>query len=367
MSIEGHPSAKRRYVTLDAMRGVAAIAVVMRHFGHAFHGWEPDSYLAVDLFFILSGFVLALNYDALFASGMTAVSFIRLRAIRLLPFALIGASLGLLSQLIASPTRLDPFQSVISAILTAIAAPTPPFVAPGILFPLNTVFWSLFFELWVANVIFAVFWRWIRGPCLWALIVLGAVGLLIGQRQFHVLDIGWGWDNVWAGFPRVIFSFFAGVAIQRFHMRHSLREIIPSWVCLVFLISVLLFPFQGNIGNLIKLGVIFFIFPASVYFGTGAAEKKSGIGKLLGDVSYGVYTLHIPILAVLAWAMSDSTHKTRALNAFEFFALEGVFVAVILALAFILDTRVDRPLRRRLLAWTKGMGNAPLVKVGQRL
>ncbi len=76
MSIEGQPFAKRRYVTLDAMRGVAAIAVVMRHFGHAFQGWEPDSYLAVNQFFILSGFVLALNYDAPFASGMTAGVFV---------------------------------------------------------------------------------------------------------------------------------------------------------------------------------------------------------------------------------------------------------------------------------------------------
>ena len=52
-----------RFITLDALRGVAALMVVFYHAGRMFNAWPPRfGYLAVDLFFILSGFVLLLGY-----------------------------------------------------------------------------------------------------------------------------------------------------------------------------------------------------------------------------------------------------------------------------------------------------------------
>jgi peptidoglycan/LPS O-acetylase OafA/YrhL len=47
-----------RFETLDALRGVAAIFVLIHHFPDFFGGWRPplaDS--MVDFFFVLSGFV----------------------------------------------------------------------------------------------------------------------------------------------------------------------------------------------------------------------------------------------------------------------------------------------------------------------
>ena len=50
-----------RFDTLDLLRGVAATAVVTLHFSNIFGTPEllPHAYLAVDLFFVLSGFVIA--------------------------------------------------------------------------------------------------------------------------------------------------------------------------------------------------------------------------------------------------------------------------------------------------------------------
>jgi peptidoglycan/LPS O-acetylase OafA/YrhL len=347
---------KRRFIALDSMRGVAAIAVVVRHFGQTFHRWEPNSYLAVDLFFVLSGFVLALNYDSRFSSGMTAMTFMRLRATRLLPFAIIGAMLGLASQFVSAPTSLSTFQSFASAMLTAAALPTPPLANPRILFPLNTAFWSLFFELWVANLVFALFWRWLRGPTLWLVIVAGAVGVLISERHFHTMDIGWSWSNVYGGFPRVGFSFFSGVAIQRLDIARSSRRQIPSWVCLVVLVAALCLPLQGAAANLTDLAFVLFLFPGLVYFGATAVEKNRRIGTILGDVSYGIYTIHVPLLVLLALIFRPFATLWTSMTSPTFFALETLFIVAMVGLAFVLDAKVDRPVRKLLLTWTDDLG-----------
>lgn len=67
-----------RYVTLDALRGVAALLVVWYHYNLNIGGLGLRfGYLAVDLFFILSGFVLAKSYDPRFQAGRTSLGFSR--------------------------------------------------------------------------------------------------------------------------------------------------------------------------------------------------------------------------------------------------------------------------------------------------
>lgn len=68
--------------TLDAMRGVAAFAVAAFHAGLLTNN-PQGPYLAVDFFFVLSGFVIAHAHDARLASEMTAKEFIDRRLLRL--------------------------------------------------------------------------------------------------------------------------------------------------------------------------------------------------------------------------------------------------------------------------------------------
>ena len=93
-----------RYRTLDALRGVAALFVVARHCGP----WVPQfSYLGVDMFFVLSGFVLAKANDRRFAAGMSGWEFLSRRVKRLYPLYALGLALGLISMLAPNPTRLS--------------------------------------------------------------------------------------------------------------------------------------------------------------------------------------------------------------------------------------------------------------------
>ena len=84
----------RVFHTLDALRGIAAIGVLVFHMGPIFTPIAaPGGYLAVDLFFMMSGVVLSHAYEARFRAGMGTLDFMRARLIRLYPLYLAGALL----------------------------------------------------------------------------------------------------------------------------------------------------------------------------------------------------------------------------------------------------------------------------------
>ena len=178
--------ATRRFLTLDALRGVGAIAVMGGHAGIILNAYMPPfMYLAVDMFFVLSGFVLAHAYDGKFADGMSVPSFLRARIARLYPVYLIGLVLGLVSVAFANIHALSPGRALLSFFFGIFALPSPPMGALGALFPLNGPFWSLFFEFWVANLIFALFWRQLQGRLLWAMILGSASVLAFSWAAFR--------------------------------------------------------------------------------------------------------------------------------------------------------------------------------------
>jgi peptidoglycan/LPS O-acetylase OafA/YrhL len=89
-------------VTLDGLRGVAAVCIVVlhcyRYFGDMM--WSSAA-LAVDLFFVLSGFVLSSAYDGRFAGGMSWRGFIKARCVRLYPLYLLGFLLGTSAEILS--------------------------------------------------------------------------------------------------------------------------------------------------------------------------------------------------------------------------------------------------------------------------
>ena len=73
-------AAKPRYELLDGLRGVAAVLVIWYHFFEGFATSPTDQmmnhgYLAVDFFYVLSGFVIGYAYDGRWAKGMTTGRF----------------------------------------------------------------------------------------------------------------------------------------------------------------------------------------------------------------------------------------------------------------------------------------------------
>ena len=92
---------KAHYALLDGLRGVAALLVIVYHIfeGYAFAGGGlietfNHGYLAVDFFFILSGFVIGYAYDDRWGQNLTMKDFFKRRLIRLHPMVILGAVLG---------------------------------------------------------------------------------------------------------------------------------------------------------------------------------------------------------------------------------------------------------------------------------
>ncbi len=324
------------------MRGLAAVAVVLRHFGQQFQEWEPAlSYLSVDLFFALSGFVLSANYDQKLSSVMSPWSFLRLRGIRLFPLSALGAAFGLIAAMaISSDFTANRY---IGAILSGFAIPWP-LTGSRLLFPTNTAFWTLFFELWIANLSFAFLWRFLKNWILYALIACSGLALVICERHFHYLDIGWQWDQFGGGLARLLFSFYAGVAIHRIHLKWPSPIRVPAPVILVILTAVLFAPLPGRLlqaGSLIAaLGIL----PILLYFSAAAEDPHIKFSAFLGDVSYALYTIHIPLIILFAWVLRECgvTH----LGGLSFFIVEVAFVPSVIILAALIDIIYDRPVRR---------------------
>ncbi|MDE7442882.1 MAG: acyltransferase, partial [Muribaculaceae bacterium] len=97
------PVSKPRYELLDALRGVAALIVIWYHVFEGFASSPVDQYfnhgyLAVDFFFMLSGFVIGYAYDDRWQQGgMTLGKFVKRRLIRLHPMVIVGVLLGAVS------------------------------------------------------------------------------------------------------------------------------------------------------------------------------------------------------------------------------------------------------------------------------
>src|ERR1700733_8880100 len=86
---------RRAYNTLDGMRAIGAFLVVTRHVPEFFGGFRaPESFLAVDLFYLVSGFVVAHAYGERLKAGGFVWGFFKTRVIRLYPLYIVGIALG---------------------------------------------------------------------------------------------------------------------------------------------------------------------------------------------------------------------------------------------------------------------------------
>ena len=100
--VEPRAAAERTFHTLDALRGIAAMAVVLFHCSYFYGLPQPvEGQIAVDLFFVMSGFIIAYRYDARFAAGLGTLAFAKQRLIRLYPLFILGSLIGALPALIA--------------------------------------------------------------------------------------------------------------------------------------------------------------------------------------------------------------------------------------------------------------------------
>ncbi|MHC0440383.1 acyltransferase family protein [Flavobacterium sp. 3-210] len=359
---------KKHYEILDGLRGVAAILVVTFHIFETFNGGNRfkqiinHGYLAVDFFFLLSGFVVAYAYDDRWGK-MTQWEFYKRRLIRLQPMVIMGMIIGAIFYYFQTSDILFPMianMEVWKLILTMVIGftllPIPPSLEIrgwGEMHPLDGPAWSLFFE-YIANILYALIFRKFSKKVLSFFVVIFA-GLLINYLVFGPKgDVIGGWslnlEQMNIGFTRLLYPFFAGMLLCRLGKLIHLKG--AFWICSILITIVLALPRFGDENSLWMNGLyesfcIILVFPLIVAIGAGGQIKSdfsAKICKLLGDISYPIYITHYPLIYwYTAWVVNNKVSLEDGL-------LPGIALLVAsIVLAFVCLKLYDEPVRNWLV------------------
>ncbi len=310
----------------------------------------PQSvYAAVDLFFLISGFVIAAAYDEARIARIGVGGFIRARLIRLYPTFLLGM-LILPAYFAWVAVRDGAWLAEPGALLRSLAAglvflpshlPSAEVWEQEALFPLDMPAWSLMFELAV-NLAYVLLLPWLSRFVLVFIVIGSGLILMSSQIPLNGLDLGWSWPTLPWGFPRVTFSFFLGVLVARSRIP---RPAIPAILVLAAIPALFWVP--GWLAILIG-------FPLVLVAATRPGQGPSRIMAALGALSYPLYAIHYPLLhwtrpLFTAWEVPDPW-------------LAPANLAVILACAILALKLWDAPMRRWLARrWGTGGAGAPPI------
>ena len=341
------PISRQRYEFLDGMRGVAALYVLLFHIGTRFldqyiveHG-----YLAVDFFFILSGFVLTDAYQQKLETSLSFTAFVKVRLLRLLPMSILGVLVGaayLLMRWVVEPGRSDPLPAVLAAVAVNLLLLPKLWLARstgGELFPNNGALWSLFAEVAV-NLVWALTLK--RVPLVLGALIWAASGSLLFVLALHhgSLDLGWSLATISGGLCRATFGFLTGVALYRLRGAIGLQGAWTPWAALALLSLSLCMPIRSIWWD---LACIYLFLPASLALSVNAdAAFKFPGRRQLGEISYPLYAIHLPILMWLSGAQKQWLPHAPVTAAVIPIAIG------IVGLAYLVQRFYDEPLRQGL-------------------
>ncbi|WP_374412636.1 acyltransferase family protein [Novosphingobium colocasiae] len=351
------PIAPGRYVTLDGMRGLAALAVALFHFDFI---RAPHGYVAVDFFFALSGFVLWQAYHDRWRGGHGTVAFMRQRVVRLYPLFLLGMVLctcvafgriALGDDGVPSPSRI-----LYSLPTNLLMLPSP---VTHALFPINLPAWTLFFELVASLLMVLVMFRLPRlGLVLiCALSAWIMVPVVIAHKSANIGALWREWDVALA---RTMFSFSLGALIARLP-RPAERP--AGWVGALLLLAIayalgLFVGFGLGVSIPVKtpeiaqydLLCILVLWPVLLFLGSrfecpAALERPA---HFLGEVSFALYAVHWALIEPFRW-FKDQAGWNPLLCAV-------LYIVMALAVSWMAVAFYDVPFRRWLNRSTAARG-----------
>ena len=303
-------------------------------------------YLAVDFFFMLSGFVLAFGYQARLDGGWRTKDFLLTRIVRLYPLYVLGLTLGFLVSL-ADPAMRIGAHGWANAVLNLFMLPAwiNPRTRPLHAFPYNIPAWSLLLEI-VANAVHAVFLRRRSTAFLTTLVAISAAGLITWTGK-GTITFGANTQELPGGLVRVLFAYVTGIVLCRVWKRLSWRPYLWSVVLTLLLLALLTGTGASRVGARFDMITVIGIFPLLLFLGAGSPlnARLQGPARELGALSYGVYILHQPVLHFLQLHGWSSPIKGGLML---HMAASVCFVGGTFLLAALLNRLYDTPVRKYL-------------------
>jgi peptidoglycan/LPS O-acetylase OafA/YrhL len=368
-----------RFVVLDSWRGVAACLVALFHLDVYSHLYGVpflrNSWLFVDFFFVLSGFVIAANYQQRLLDGFGIGRFLFLRLGRLYPLHFAMLVLFIAWELLRALRRiLIPDLSSINPV----ALFSTPQEAPGTILAnlllvqslhlydfltWNMASWSISTEFYT-YVVFAVCLIGFRKHA-WIALLLAMIGgpVLIAILSERNMATVYDW-----GIIRCIYGFAAGVSSWIIYekwnekLRKWLSGSIVEWSAVALVII-----FVNAAGTtllsiaapyIFALVVLVFAFEA----GTASAVLRLRPLVFLGTISYSIYMTHVFIAKRIfegGWQLEKRWH----IDPFTYRGIDGghvpflgtqlwhgdiaylVYLAMIIAMSYFTYRWIEKPAR----------------------
>lgn len=368
-------ASKPRYEILDGLRGVASVLVVFFHLFETYskgpaYQWVNHGYLAVDFFFVLSGFVIGYAYDDRW-DRMSTWGFFKRRLVRLHPMVIMGTVIGACLYFFGQGEgfgligHVPGWKVLLAFVMGCLMIPCGPKMdirGWGEMNSFNGPNWSLTWE-YVGNILYAFVFRHTGKIVLAVLVIASAFctldlclnwnvfGLLTEGRNAQMYTVIGGWsltpEQIYIGLTRLFYPFLAGLLISR--IGKFIKVPGAFWWCSLMLVVFFSWPCIGGEGNILNGGYnavgILVLFPVVVMIGAGSqvkGEKSVKVCSFLGELSYPLYITHYPLMYVQmnwAWSHADAPGYAHAMVA------TGTFLLSV-ALAYGCLKLYDTPVRR---------------------
>ena len=293
------PPSSYRFEALDGLRGIAAILVVVTH-GPSIGLRPPTGYLLLDLFFIMSGFVLAYTYQKRLLSLRDFGPYLIRRLIRLYPLFAFGLALGLVVYVVNAVIGgyLWPAAAVVTTALNSIFIAAPPAISTNTAFsfPLNPPGWSLAWEM-AASIGFGLVAPFLTNRLLILFATVSAVAMGWAAFAHGDLDLGSHWATFPGGGIRVVWGFACGIGIFRLHQAGWLPRPSP-WLAMLALAVLIWLPVTPELRPLYATVCALVVLPMLIVLSLGPTTAP--FLKYLGRVSFAVYLVHWPFNDVMS-------------------------------------------------------------------
>ncbi|QHL90134.1 acyltransferase family protein [Sphingomonas changnyeongensis] len=348
-----------RFTALDSLRGLSALLVVLFHFhGPGLLGTLAivrNGWLFVDLFFVLSGFVLAHGHAARLAAGDSIGRFLALRLARIYPlhavvlFAYLAAMLAA-GQTLAPPRSAGQFVEALALLHSAGAAPNH-WSLPS---------WSIAAEWW-CYLLFALICARGGRATPWLFAAMAAAGLAVVARAApHWLNSSndFGLFRGMAGFGLGV---LARMGFGRWRLGGTGAEIAVTMLAAAFVI-------HAGAGPLTLAAPLVFV-PVILVFARGQGRVSALLTHpgfvRLGVLSYGIYMVHplvqgrvydlLDLIGGGRWTATDATGaQMLVLPGWAADAVTLAMLAAVVAVAAIAHHLVEQPARRWAGRWLAG-------------